>query len=90
MNLVKEDGQLIESCTIMTTEANELMETIHHRMPGILDEKSGEMCLNTKMDEPTILNHLLRSYDSDKMEAYPISVLVKNHRNDQPVCIRAE
>ena len=90
MDEAKEDSQPIESCTIMATGANELMGSIHHRMLVFLDEKTGEMCLNTKIDEATILNPILLPYDSDTIEAYPIRVLVKNPSNDRPVYIQAE
>ena len=82
----KEDSTSIESCTIITTGANELMEPIHHRMPVILDENSIEMWLNVEIMEPTILNPLLRPYHSDEMEAYPVSLVVNNPRNDRVEC----
>jgi putative SOS response-associated peptidase YedK len=34
-------GELVETCTILTTEANELMRLIHDRMPVILDPAAG-------------------------------------------------
>ena len=84
----KEDCAPIESCTIITTGANELMEPIHHRMPVMLNEKSIEVWLNTEITEPSILNPLLRPYDSDEMEAYPVSLRVNNPRNDNQECIQ--
>jgi len=33
------EGEIIESCAVITTEANELMRTIHDRMPVILDSE---------------------------------------------------
>ena len=84
----KEDSQAIESCTIITTGPNALMEPIHHRMPVILDEESIEVWLKTEMTEPTILNPLLRPYHSDEMEAYPVSLMVNNPRNDNQECIQ--
>ena len=82
----KEDRTPIESCTIITTGANELMEPIHHRMPVILEEKSLEVWLNTEITEPAILNPLLRPYQSEDMEACPVSVMVNNPKNDRVEC----
>ena len=84
----KEDSTPIESCTIITTGANELMEPIHHRMPVILQEKSIEVWLDAEITEPNILNPLLRPYESDEMEAYPVSTVVNNPRNDGPECVQ--
>ena len=45
-----EDGQVIESCSIITTEANKLMIEIHDRMPVILNKNDLETWLNPDLD----------------------------------------
>ena len=81
------DGTMIESCTILTTQANDLMRPLHDRMPVILDEQDYEQWLDPKQQEPKILEPLLIPYRSEEMAAYPVSTLVNSPRNDDGRCI---
>jgi putative SOS response-associated peptidase YedK len=77
----------VESCTIITTEPNELMKTLHNRMPVILPQNAGDRWLDPKSDGDKSLSELLIPYDADQMEAYPVSRRVNNPKNDVPACI---
>jgi len=80
------DGEVIESCTIITTEANELIRPIHQRMPVIIEKKDYDIWLaapTSKMAES-----LLRPFPSEKMLAYPVSTYVNNPQNNNPLCIK--
>lgn len=73
----------IESCTIITTEPNELMSAIHNRMPVILPPASYDQWLDpASQTEP--LKSLLRSCPSEELHAYPVSHLVNSPRNNAP------
>lgn len=74
-------GDMVQSCTILTTEPNEMMAQIHNRMPVILEEADWETWLNPEPD-PNDALHLLRPYPTHKMAAYPVSTVVNNPRND--------
>jgi putative SOS response-associated peptidase YedK len=76
------DGQQVQSCTIITTEPNELMASIHNRMPAILRPGAYEDWLNPELRDSDVLTHLLRSYPAELMKARPVSKLVNNPRND--------
>ncbi|MEM7333508.1 MAG: SOS response-associated peptidase [Chloroflexota bacterium] len=80
------DGDAIQSCTILTTEPNEMMAQIHNRMPVILEPEDFQAWLDPGPD-PTDAFHLFRSYPAHKMAAYPVSTVVNNPRNDHPACI---
>jgi putative SOS response-associated peptidase YedK len=80
------DGSVVESCTILTTAANELMAPIHDRMPVIIDPVDYEAWLDPALD-PGEAQHLLRPYSADNMVAYPVSTLVNSPYNEQPQCI---
>jgi putative SOS response-associated peptidase YedK len=80
------DGSVVDSCTILTTEPNELMEPIHNRMPVILEPPDYGLWLSPG-SSPNVALHLLRPYPAAKMAAYPVSTLVNNPRNDSPQCI---
>jgi len=80
------DGDMLESCTILTTEPNELMRPIHNRMPVIIEAPDYDLWLDPGPD-PQIALHLLRPYPAHKMAAYPVSTLVNSPKNDAPQCI---
>jgi putative SOS response-associated peptidase YedK len=80
-----EDGKEVQSCSLITTEANELMAPIHDRMPVILPASAYDRWLDE--DEPVSdLQALLKPYAADEMAAYPISTYVNNPRNQGPKC----
>ncbi len=81
------DGSEIRSCTIITTEPNELMAPIHDRMPVILEPGDYPEWLDTTAREPASLNHLLKGFPAALMEAYPVSTLVNSPANDSAECI---
>jgi putative SOS response-associated peptidase YedK len=67
----------IKSCAIITTDANELLEPVHDRMPVILPEDKYELWLNEEV-APAELKKLLEPYSSEQMQSYPVSSQV-NH-----------
>lgn len=81
------DGGTIQSCTILTTTPNELMASIHNRMPVIVEPEDFDLWLNPEPDPEQGL-HLLRPYPAEKMVAYPVSTVVNNPRNDVPECVQ--
>jgi putative SOS response-associated peptidase YedK len=76
------DGRQVQSCTIVTTEPNELMASIHNRMPAILRPKAYEDWLNPQLRDDQVLTHLLKPYPTELMKARAVSKLVNNPRND--------
>ncbi len=82
-----QDGQAIESCTILTTEPNDLLKPIHNRMPVILDPKDYDLWLDPDVRDAGKLRRLLGPYPPEDMAAYPVSLRVNNPRNDDPACI---
>jgi putative SOS response-associated peptidase YedK len=81
------DGSALDSCTIVTTEANELMRPLHDRMPLILPEENYAEWLDPKNENVLELVALLRPYSSGEMTAFPISTMVNSPRNERPECI---
>jgi len=66
------DDQHVESCTLLTTEPNELVQSVdHHRMPVLLtDDTAYAHWLNPDHTERQALEHLFRPYDHAQMEHY--------------------
>jgi putative SOS response-associated peptidase YedK len=83
------DGNLVHSFSIITTSANEFMQSIHERMPVILSPEDEKRWLH-ESDETTLLS-LLKPCPSEIMDAYPVSELVNSPRNEGPeVLVRQE
>jgi putative SOS response-associated peptidase YedK len=74
----------IESCTIITTEANELMAPIHDRMPAVLARNDYEEWLNPSA---TDLTKMLTPCPADELICYQVDPVVNNARNEGPQCI---
>lgn len=82
----KNGSEIIESCTIITTKANELLKPIHDRMPVILPENAYEHWLDPGTQNPASLQPLLKSYNSDAMNIYPVSTRMNDPKNDDQAC----
>lgn len=80
-NWMAANGSEIESCAVVTTEANATLAPIHHRMPVILDEKDWDLWLDpaTPLKE---LQALMRPAPDDLLEAVPVSDAVNRVAND--------
>jgi putative SOS response-associated peptidase YedK len=76
----RSDEQLIKSCAIITTAANELVGALHDRMPAILEPDSYEVWLNPKTD-PVALKRLLAPLPASKMKTHPVSSAVNSTEN---------
>lgn len=77
-----EDGRVVESCTILTTEANELMGPIHDRMPVILHPDEYELWLDEDVRKQDLRLELLKPYAASEMAAYPVSLMVNSPRHE--------
>ena len=77
------DGVGIESCTIITTGANELILKLHDRMPVILKNNDYALWLDP-IAKREILQPLLIPYPSEEMNCYPVSPKVNNATYDNP------
>ena len=86
------DGSEIESCTILTTAANVLMQPIHHRMPVILTPSQYPLWLEPRPETAQALRELhdvFTPLEASQMTAVPVSPMVNNPRTDHPDCIQA-
>jgi putative SOS response-associated peptidase YedK len=79
-------GEPVESCTIVTTDANPFMRPIHDRMPVILDEEGRKQWLSGETSEEA-LSGLVATSSRVELEAHEVSKLVNSPANDRPECI---
>ncbi len=71
----KETGETVETCTLVTTKANRLMEQIHNskkRMPTILTPELAAEWISDGLSEERISEIATFQYPAEKMEAWPI------------------
>ncbi|MGL1935983.1 MAG: SOS response-associated peptidase [Fibrobacterales bacterium] len=82
------DGSILTSCTIITTEANDLVKPIHdkQRMPVILDPREYDVWLDSKSEQNEQLDQLLNPFESDRMECYPVT---KDLKQNSSICLEA-
>jgi putative SOS response-associated peptidase YedK len=80
------DG-LVESCTILTTTANDLVRPVHDRMPVILDPEHYDAWLDPRGTDTELLCSWLAPYPATEMLAVPASTHVNNARNEGPACL---
>lgn len=81
------DGSEIESCTILTREANGVVASIHDRMPVTLDRPHFDRWLDTTQQRPAELRDLLQSPLADALECWPVATRVNRTVGDDPEMI---
>lgn len=84
------DGQRMETCTIITTDANPLTQPIHERMPVILRPDDYDLWLDPEFQNIGPLQQLLGPFESEEMTAEPVSTYVNKPTNDSPKCIQEQ
>ena len=70
------EGKTVCTCTIITTTANELIESIHDRMPVIIPKDREDLWLDSEVQDPETLLGLLKPYPAELMEMYEVSTKV--------------
>jgi len=82
----KPDSTPLETCTIITCEANELVSRVHARMPVILTK--GNIWRWLSEESPAMLKELLIPCPSGEMDAFAVSTVVNSPVNDTINCIQ--
>ena len=81
------EGQVIKSCTILTTVANSMIEPLHNRMPVILSDETQALWLDPLTEEPTNLEPLLIPAPEEFLASHPVAETVNSVRNQGPELI---
>jgi putative SOS response-associated peptidase YedK len=81
------DGVKVDTCTIITTDANAVLAPIHHRMPVVLDREDWDTWLSTEPVANEMLESLIKPHDADKMQAWGVSHAVNKVINDSPALL---
>jgi putative SOS response-associated peptidase YedK len=75
------EGEALETFSILTTDANEVLEPIHDRMPVILDPEDYRRWMEAASVERLPVD-LMRPFPAERMTAWPVSQRVGNVRNN--------
>ncbi len=75
----------VGSCTIVTTDANPLLEPLHDRMPVILEGEGTQMWLDRDISEHTM--DPLKPFDTEALEVFAVSRRVNRVAVDDPACM---
>ncbi len=81
------DHASLESSTLLTTEANDLVRPIHDRMPVILRPEAYATWLDPTIEDARQLAPLLVPFPSEPMEAYAVATFVNSPTNEGSQCI---
>jgi putative SOS response-associated peptidase YedK len=77
----------VESCALITTDANELVRPIHDRMPVILPRDDYAKWLDPEVEDAGKLQELLVPFPAEEMKTYAVSGLVNKPQNNGPECL---
>jgi putative SOS response-associated peptidase YedK len=75
-------GEVVESCSVITTEPNALVQPIHNRMPVILHPDDYDRWLDPLNQEVAALQPLLTPFPAEAMRAERVSEAINNAKND--------
>jgi putative SOS response-associated peptidase YedK len=82
------NGKTLDSCSIIVTAANAMMQPIHDRMPVILAPEAYDAWLDPTVTQPEALQNLLKPYPSDRMQRHPVTTQVNSPRHEGPELVK--
>ena len=83
------EGETLDSCSIIVTTANEVMRTLHERMPVIIAPAHYDLWLDPAITDKDEIMRYLNSAPSGSLQLYPVSTWVNTPKHDDERCIRA-
>jgi putative SOS response-associated peptidase YedK len=83
----RRSGEVVESCSLLTTEANATVRPVHHRMPVLLERRDFSLWLDPEVTDTDRVQSLLVPCAPDRLEAIVVSSHVNDPRNEDPGCI---
>ena len=72
----------LRSCTIITTDANEFMSQVHHRMPVVLEPEDWDRWLDPENGDLDVLSSLLKPAADGVLSMHAVHVMVGNPREN--------
>lgn len=82
-----EDGGLMASCAILTTDASPSIRPLHHRMPLMLQESAFPAWLDPALEEPEEIRRIIEPLPDEALAAWEVDRRVNSPRNDDPALV---
>ena len=80
-------GERITTCSILTTDPNDLVAPIHNRMPVILPRADWDRWLDRELSDPAAIRSLLAPAAESTLTEHAVSTLVNDVKNNYPECV---
>jgi putative SOS response-associated peptidase YedK len=80
------EGEIVETCSIITTTPNSLLQDVHDRMPVILPEDTYDLWLDPGYQKTDTIRDVLKPFNPDLMRRYEVSSRVNLVKNDDAAC----
>ncbi|MDA1190293.1 MAG: SOS response-associated peptidase [Candidatus Poribacteria bacterium] len=84
------EDAIIESCSILTTDARADVASLHHRMPVILEQDDWDLWLDRTIQRPEELTPLFHPFRPKTLTAHAVSTRVNKPVNDDPSVIEPD
>jgi putative SOS response-associated peptidase YedK len=81
------EGEIIESFTIITTEANAEVRRLHERMPVIIEKKNHDVWLDHSVSDLRPIEELLQPFTGEPLILTPVNPWVNSARHEDPRCL---
>ncbi len=83
----QQDNKTLFTCTLLTTDSNEFMKDIHHRMPIILPQDKEDIWIKQSFSQAKDAYYFLQGIEEENLSAYSVSDFVNNAKNNDVACI---
>ena len=83
-----QDDKTLFTCTILTKDANDFMQDIHHRMPIILPKFEADAWVARDFAKPIEAHHFLQEVQDEDFTAYDVDTYVNSAKNNDADCIK--
>jgi putative SOS response-associated peptidase YedK len=86
---ISSDGEIVESCAILTQPSRPPVDVVHDRMPMVLEPAEWDRWLDPALTDVAGIETMLEPR-APSLVAYPVSPHVNNPRNDDPACLERQ
>jgi putative SOS response-associated peptidase YedK len=83
-----QQGDALETFSILTCAPNDLVSKVHDRMPVILPAAQRDAWLDPQVDDTSRLLEMLVPFEAELMETFPVGTYVNDARHQGPECAR--
>ena len=81
------EGEVVQSCTILTTTPNDFISPVHNRMPVLLSGEAEALWLDPVTEDASVVTPLLVPCSVEELDSFVVSQLVNSPKNNVPECV---